>query len=396
MALPMSPAQAAILGRRRPAPVATVNAPQAGGFPITPAQVAVLTGQSPVGAPPAAPQGPATPAALSPFSADPMADFLLNRANRPGDIRTGTGLLGRLAALGVGRKLEAENTAGAQQRAMDLIETLPEEQRDVARLAVLSGNPEGAVQAILQAQQITARSEEAEKARGFEAEQTQAKQEFSADQATRDRNLRRAIESEDLALRQRIFETETAIDRQKMAIEAAETELPDYKEANKLQDDFRAESKDFKTIANAFRRVQVSIEDPSPAGDLSLIFNYMKILDPNSVVRESEFATAQNTGSVPQRVWSVYNQVLEGTRLSPPQREDFGRKASQLFIKQREGQEALENEFIGLANNRKVPVSDFLVDYVGDLREVEPLEITQSAPEEAETPALPPGFELEQ
>jgi hypothetical protein len=122
----------------------------------------------------------------------------------------------------------------------------------------------------------------------------------------------------------------------------------------------------------------------------------MKILDPNSVVRESEFATAQNTGSVPQRVWSVYNQVLEGTRLSPPQREDFGRKASQLFIKQREGQEALENEFIGLANNRKVPVSDFLVDYVGDLREVEPLEITQSAPEEAETPALPPGFELEQ
>ena len=38
---------------------------------------------------------------------------------------------------------------------------------------------------------------------------------------------------------------------------------------------------------------------PDAAGDMALIFSYMKMLDPNSTVREGEYATAQDAGSIP-------------------------------------------------------------------------------------------------
>ena len=65
-----------------------------------------------------------------------------------------------------------------------------------------------------------------------------------------------------------------------------------------------------------------------------LIFNYRcksSAMIPNSVVRESEYATAENTGSVPQKVWARYNKMLEGERLAPEQRANFLRTSKNLF-----------------------------------------------------------------
>jgi hypothetical protein len=37
----------------------------------------------------------------------------------------------------------------------------------------------------------------------------------------------------------------------------------------------------------------------------------MKMLDPTSVVREGEFATAQNAASIPIKIVNMYNKALE-------------------------------------------------------------------------------------
>lgn len=83
------------------------------------------------------------------------------------------------------------------------------------------------------------------------------------------------------------------------------------------------EVKDFQAQVSAIGRVMSSAQDPSAAGDLALIFNYMKLLDPGSTVREGEFATAEQAAGVPTRILNLYNRILEGTRLSPKQRADF-------------------------------------------------------------------------
>lgn len=98
-----------------------------------------------------------------------------------------------------------------------------------------------------------------------------------------------------------------------------------------LRDAFVNDTKSFASQNDAFGRIYASAKDPSPAGDMSLIFNFMKVLDPGSTVREGEFANAQNSGSVDQRIRGLYNSVLEGTRLSPEQRHDFVKRAADLY-----------------------------------------------------------------
>ncbi len=75
-------------------------------------------------------------------------------------------------------------------------------------------------------------------------------------------------------------------------------------------------SANFDTMTNASK-------DPSAAGDLALIFTFMKILDPGSVVKETEFANAQNAAGVDDRVRNAWNRTLSGERLSTAQRADF-------------------------------------------------------------------------
>lgn len=105
----------------------------------------------------------------------------------------------------------------------------------------------------------------------------------------------------------------------------------DPKNAMDLRKEFQAKNKDYYTIGDAYSKMRKVSEKPSAAGDISMIFNYMKMLDPGSVVREGEYATAQNAAGVPTRVVNMYNRVLDGTRLSDDQRTDFLNQAQNLY-----------------------------------------------------------------
>jgi len=102
-----------------------------------------------------------------------------------------------------------------------------------------------------------------------------------------------------------------------------------------LRKEFNTLIKDFNLVADSFGRVRASAKDPSAAGDLALIFNYMKMLDPGSTVREGEFATAQNAAGVPDRIVAFYNNIARGERMEEDQRNDFLDRSNRLFDAQR-------------------------------------------------------------
>ena len=81
----------------------------------------------------------------------------------------------------------------------------------------------------------------------------------------------------------------------------------------------------------------------------------MKVLDPGSTVREGEFANAQNSGSVPQRIRAIYNSVVEGTRLTETQRQDFLTRAGDLFNAEAERQIERNERFKQRGINAGVP-----------------------------------------
>jgi hypothetical protein len=97
----------------------------------------------------------------------------------------------------------------------------------------------------------------------------------------------------------------------------------------KMRREYSDQTKVYQDVKASYGRVLASREDA--AGDLALIFNYMKMLDPGSVVREGEFATAQNAAGVPDRIWNLYNKTITGERLSGDQRKMFAKQAESLY-----------------------------------------------------------------
>lgn len=103
------------------------------------------------------------------------------------------------------------------------------------------------------------------------------------------------------------------------------------KEESRLRSELRTLTKDFRTVRDSFSKILSTSASPSAAGDLSMIFSYMRMLDPQSVVRESEQATAENARGVPESVRVQYNRILRGEKLSPAQRQDFISQARGLY-----------------------------------------------------------------
>ena len=125
----------------------------------------------------------------------------------------------------------------------------------------------------------------------------------------------------------------------------------------------QAAVKDFAKQSSAFGRVVASAQDPSAAGDLALIFNYMKVLDPGSTVREGEFATAQNAAGIPGRVQSLYNSIISGERLNPEQRNDFVDRSRRLYDQSAGEYQGLRNKYVGIAQEYGYDVERTVPDF---------------------------------
>ncbi len=150
-------------------------------------------------------------------------------------------------------------------------------------------------------------------------------------------------------------------------------EQPKQGDVAGMRKEFSGQSKDYRAVRTSFSKVQETAKSPSAAGDLALIFNYMKMLDPGSVVREGEFATAQSAAGVPTQVRNVYNRLVSGERLAPEQRQDFLNQAYNVYSAQASGQNLLEEQYRDLAERSGYDPENVVIDYQGKLREMTPL-----------------------
>lgn len=154
-----------------------------------------------------------------------------------------------------------------------------------------------------------------------------------------------------------------------------------------LRREFTQATKTYSDVRDAFGRIQASAKNPSAAGDLSLIFNYMKVLDPGSTVREGEFATAQNATGVPERIVNAYNQAINGQRLNPEQRTDFVNRAGMLFNRQHQTYLATKGNYDKLATRFGFDPSLVTFDQSGGIQG--PPDTPAPAPTVQRPPATP-------
>ena len=121
----------------------------------------------------------------------------------------------------------------------------------------------------------------------------------------------------------------------------------------------KPEVKDFKAIDAAFRQIKsIAEQKPTAQNDMSLVFSFMKMLDPGSVVREGEFASAQNSAGVPDQVRNAYNKAMSGQILNPKQRAEFTNTARTIYGSQRQRYDAVADSFRGYADGYGVDANN--------------------------------------
>lgn len=97
----------------------------------------------------------------------------------------------------------------------------------------------------------------------------------------------------------------------------------------KFRKEYLDQTSQYRETKNAYSRVLAA--QPGAVGDIAMIFGYMKMLDPGSVVREGEYATAENARGVSDSVRNIYNRVISGQRLSEGQRKAFAAQAKKTY-----------------------------------------------------------------
>ena len=156
---------------------------------------------------------------------------------------------------------------------------------------------------------------------------------------------------------------------------------------NSLRDEYTQGSKPFIAQRDAFNRIMASAVDPSGAGDIALLVNYMKLLDPGSVVREGEFATAQNAGGVDDKVRGLYNRLVSGERLTPEQRLDFTDRAGKIYSSAEKEHLRFAEFYRSLAKRHGVPEENVIIPYSMQQEANHPAVARKTAP--ADAPAVP-------
>lgn len=128
----------------------------------------------------------------------------------------------------------------------------------------------------------------------------------------------------------------------------------------KLRGDFRSEPiyKAFQEMDTAYAQIRGSLEKASPAGDLAGATKIMKLLDPGSVVRESELGMAMAATGALDRVSNYAQMVINGTKLTPDQRKDFQSLADTLYAESVKQYNAKRGEYVGIAERNQLSVED--------------------------------------
>lgn len=115
----------------------------------------------------------------------------------------------------------------------------------------------------------------------------------------------------------------------------------------KLADDYRAQSKPFKEVSDAYRTINATLDKAttSAAATLAGATKFMKLLDPGSVVRESELGMALAASGVLDRAFNYHNTLKNGKVLTPSQAADFKRITQQIYAAAQDGQKQVDDNY---------------------------------------------------
>ena len=111
-------------------------------------------------------------------------------------------------------------------------------------------------------------------------------------------------------------------------------------------------------MQSAYSQIAQGLNAKTPIGDMAAATKIMKLLDPGSVVRESELGMAMAATGLLDRVTDYSNKIINGTKLSEPQRREFQDLANRLYQTSVSAFNEKRNEYVGIAQRYKINKDD--------------------------------------
>jgi len=155
-------------------------------------------------------------------------------------------------------------------------------------------------------------------------------------------------------------------DKQNPQKVAGFTSMKDVFDAeNKLADDHKGQSKDFIGVRDAYSRLNTSLDaaNASAPATLAAATTFMKLLDPGSVVRESELGMALAATGTLDRVQNTWQRMQKGQVLTPMQVAEFKSVAEKLYGAAEQNQRGLDEHYSARAKAYGLDPGKVVGDY---------------------------------
>lgn len=170
-----------------------------------------------------------------------------------------------------------------------------------------------------------------------------------AQQANSDRNFQESVRGHDIAA------GANTITGGKAAFEGEQ----------KLAADYQAESKNFVGVRDAYSRIKEALPTATQSSPSTLAAGtmFMKLLDPGSVVRESELGMALNATGVWDKALNYANTLANGKVLTESQVKEFGDMSKKLYDAAEKNQNSLVGQYKKRASDYGFNGNHVVTDY---------------------------------
>jgi hypothetical protein len=144
--------------------------------------------------------------------------------------------------------------------------------------------------------------------------------------------------------------------------------------------------KNTANLGEALQKIR-GADTSTGAGQLSLIYGYMRALDPGSSVRESEFENAGKAGGLPSQIQGWFNVLRGGGSLGDPAVKKIREEAERLIQAQVSRYQPIANEYRRLASEKGISPEDVVINQGFDQ--------FAAPPKTAPKPSAPQVFEID-
>lgn len=130
------------------------------------------------------------------------------------------------------------------------------------------------------------------------------------------------------------------------------------KTADALRKEYNGQLKEagYMELEQNYEKIKRAIDQKTPISDVASATSIMKLLDPGSVVRESELEMAMKTTGLWDRMTSFSERTLKGTKLTQPQRDEFEDLAREFYEVAKDTKVKIDRRYADIANQYGIPI----------------------------------------